>query len=151
MKSGVLLLLTGLIVLALLGAGCTQGPPQTTTPTPTPTSLPPTPVATLTTGPTDVVPSGQSVIIEVSRGTLSFNPLITVTYRGGPGINLLSSLEVKVTRPDGTSETASLAEPKIGDSVDVVGSTGKDRVEVWAVMKDGNTYKIYDQILEFRK
>jgi ABC-type transport system substrate-binding protein len=150
MKTGVILL-TCLIVLALLGAGCTQAPPQATTPTPTSTSTPPTPVATLTTGPTDVVPPGQSIIIEVSRGTLSFNPLITVTYRGGTGINLLSSLEVRVTQSDGTVETASLAEPNIGDSVDVVGSTGKDRVEVWAVMKDGNTYKIYDQVLEFRK
>ncbi|MBP1929266.1 ABC-type transport system substrate-binding protein [Methanolinea mesophila] len=150
MKRGVLIL-TGLIVLALLGAGCTQAPPQTSTPTPTPTPLPPTPAVTLTTEPTDVVPAGQSVLIEVSRGTLSFDPVITVVYRGGTGINLLSGLEVKVTRSDGTVGTAALSEPNIGDSVDVLGSTGKDRVEVWAVMKDGNTYKIYDQVLEFRK
>jgi ABC-type transport system substrate-binding protein len=150
MKRGVMIL-TGLIVLALLGSGCTQAPPQTTSPTPNPTSFSPTPIATLTTEPTDVVPPGQSVIIEVSRGTLSFNPVITVVFRGGTGINLLSTLEVKVTRSDGSVETAHLDEPKIGDSVGVLGSTGKDRVEVWAVMKDGNTYKIYDQILEFRK
>jgi ABC-type transport system substrate-binding protein len=150
MKRGVLIL-TGLIVLALLGAGCTQAPPGTITPTPTPTSLPPTPITTLTTEPTDVVPPGQNIIIEVSRGTLSFNPVITVIFRGGTGINLLSTLEVQVTRSDGTVETAHLDEPKIGDSIEVLGSTGKDRVEVWAVMKDGNTYKIYDQVLEFRK
>jgi ABC-type transport system substrate-binding protein len=150
MKRGILIFV-GLIVLTLLVAGCTQAPPETNTPTPTPTSLPPTPVTTLTTEPTDVVPPGQDVIIEVSRGTLSFDPVITVVFRGGTGINLLSTIEVKVTRSDGTVETAHLDNPKIGDSIEVTGSTGKDRVEVWAVLKDGNTYKIYDQVLEFRK
>jgi len=150
MKRGIMILIV-LIVFTLIGAGCTQAPPETITPTPTPTSLPPTPITTLTPGPTDVVLPGQAIIIEVSRGTLTFDPVITVVFRGGPGINLLSTLEVKVTRSDGTVETAHLDEPKIGDSIGVVGSTGKDRVEVWAVMKDGNTYKIYDQVLEFRK
>ncbi len=118
---------------------------------PPPPPPPPTPITTLTTEPTDVVSPGQNVIIEVSRGTLSFNPVITVVFRGGTGINLLSTLDVQVTKSDGTVETAHLDAPQIGDSIEVVGSTGKDRVQVWAVMKDGNTYKIYDQVLEFRK
>ncbi len=144
--------LIGLAILlfaALLAAGCTQAPqqgPATQTPTPLPTVL-----MTFTTTPTDVVPVDQAIIVEVSRGTLSYDPVIKVEFRGGTGMNLLSYIDAKVTRSDGTVETARLTSPVIGDSVDLTGSTGKDRVEVSTRLKNGNEYKIYDQVLEFRK
>ena len=93
----------------------------------------------------------QAIIVEVSRGTLSYDPKIRVEFRGGTGMTLLSYIDVKVTRPDGTVETARLTAPSIGDYVELTGSTGKDRVEVSSRLKNGNEYKIYDQVLEFRK
>jgi hypothetical protein len=144
--------LIGLAILlfaALLAAGCTQAPqqgPATQTPTPSPTVL-----MTFTTTPTDVVPVDQAIIVEVSRGTLSYDPVIKVEFRGGTGMNLLSYIDAKVTRSDGTVETARLTSPVIGDSVELTGSTGKDRIEVSSRLKNGNEYKIYDQVLEFRK
>jgi hypothetical protein len=138
-----------LIIAVLLVAGCTQTPqqvPATQTPTPSPTVL-----MTFTTTPTDVIPVDQGIIVEVSRSTLSFDPKIKVEFRGGTGMNLLSYIDAKVTRSDGTVETARLTAPDIGDYVELTGTTDKDRVEVTVRLKNGNEYKIYDQVLEFRK
>ncbi|HUU75766.1 MAG TPA: hypothetical protein VMW63_06705 [Methanoregulaceae archaeon] len=147
MNLKILALICGVAVF-LLVAGCTQAPPAVETPTATQTAMPTTMV--LTTEPTDAIPSDQGILVTVSRETLTFNPLIKVEFRGGSGIVLLSTLDVKVTRPDGTIETGSMAEPNIGDYVELTGSTAKDRVEVTVRMKNGNSYKIYDEIIEFR-
>ena len=147
MKVKLLTLLCGLGIF-LLVAGCTQAP-QDTTPVPTATTEPT--IALLTTEPTDVIPSDQNILISVSRGTLSFNPLIKVEFRGGSGIIILSAIDVKVTKSDGSVESARMTEPDIGEYIEVPGSTGKDRVEVTVYLKNGKSYKIYDEILEFRQ
>jgi len=138
-----------LIIAVLLTAGCTGSPQQgAATQAPTPSlTVPPT----LTATPTDVIPVDQAIIVEVSRGTLSYDPKIKVEFRGGTGMNLLSYIDATVTRSDGTVETARLTAPVIGDYVELTGTTGKDRVEVTERLKNGNEYKIYDQVLEFRK
>jgi ABC-type Fe3+-hydroxamate transport system substrate-binding protein len=142
------ILFTVVLAVFLLLAGCTQPatPPATETSTPTPTVTSPD----LSPIPTDVMPPDQRVVVSVSRGTLSFNPVIQVEFRGGPGMVLLSTIDAKVTRPDGTIVTGSLREPKIGDILELVGSTARDRVEVTARMKNGNVYRVFDQVLEFR-
>jgi len=147
MNVRLLTLICGLGIF-LLVAGCTQAP-QETTPVTTATTTSTT--AILTTEPTDVMPSEQNILVEVSRGTLSFDPLIKAEFRGGSGIILLSAIDVKVTRPDGSVGSARMTEPDIGEYVEVSGSTGKDRVEVTVYLKNGKSYKIYDEILEFRK
>lgn len=147
MKAKLFTLLCGLGIF-LLVAGCTQVPQDTTAPQTTVTTQPT--LMVLTTEPTDVIPSEQNILVSVSRGTLSFNPLIKVEFRGGSGIVLLSAIDVKVTKPDGSVEIARMAEPDIGDYVEVPGSTEKDRVEVTVYLKNGKSYKIYDEILEFR-
>ena len=148
MKVKLLTLLCGLGIFLLI-AGCTQVPQDTTTPVTTATTEPT--MAVITTEPTDAIPSDQNILISVSRGTLSFDPLIKVEFRGGTGIVLLSAIDVKVTKPDGSVESARMTEPDIGDYVEVLGSTGKDRVEVTVYLKNGKSYKIYDEILEFRR
>jgi hypothetical protein len=143
------LIVAALITLALLAAGCTQPVPSLPG-TPPGTTTPATGGPSLTPGPTDQVPGSQAILIEVSRNTLSFNPLIKVTFRGGAGINSVNTLDVKVTGSDGSVSTASLTKPRIADFVELKGTTGKDRVEVTAQMTNGDVYKIYDQVLEFR-
>jgi ABC-type transport system substrate-binding protein len=147
MKAQILVLVFGLGIF-LLVAGCTQAP-QETAPVTTVTTAPT--FAELTTEPTDEVPGEQNILVSVSRGTLSFDPTIRVEFRGGSGIILLSAIDATVTREDGSVETARMIEPDIGESVELSGSTGKDRVEVTVYLKNGRSYRIYDEILEFRK
>lgn len=142
--------LTTLITLALLAAGCTQPLP----------AIPGTQPATTTTGPggpslnpgpTDVVPASQGLLITVSRNTLTFDPKIKVEFRGGAGMNAVNTIDIKVTRSDGTVSTATLAKPRVGDFVELKGTTGKDRVEATARMISGDVYRIYDDALQFRE
>jgi ABC-type Fe3+-hydroxamate transport system substrate-binding protein len=138
-----------LIIVVLLTAGCTQTSPQGPA-TQSPTSSP-TVTATYTTTPTDVIPVDQAIIVEASKSTLSFDPKIKVEFRGGSGMNIISYIDVKVTRSDGTVETARMTSPDIGAFVELTGTTGTDRVEVTYRLQNGNEYKAYDQVFEFRK
>ncbi|OPX67023.1 MAG: hypothetical protein A4E37_01691 [Methanoregulaceae archaeon PtaB.Bin056] len=131
----------------VLASGCTQQEvPATPTPAPTPTAPPPD----LSPVPTDTVPAEYGVVVTVSRNTYSFNPLVRVEFRGGRGMGLVSSLDAEVIRGDGIVRTARLQKPAIGEYMEILGTTGKDRVIVTATMMNGERYRIYDQVLEFR-
>lgn len=141
-----LLTAAALCCLVLL-AGCTQpGREVNISPVVTPAIA----VPDLSPEPTDAVPPDYRIAIAVSRGTLSFNPVIKVEFRGGQGMQTLSSLEGFVIRSDGTTLTAALARPSIGEFMEITGTTGKDRIIVYARMMNGERYRIYDQVLEFR-
>ncbi len=127
--------------------GCTQHETDGIT-TPTPTLTMSTPA--LSPGQTDDVPTDYRVYIEVSRGTLSFNPVIRIEFRGGKGMRLVSSIDAEVIRADGTVGTATLPTPATGDYMEIAGTTETDRVIVYARMMNGERYRIYDQVLEFR-
>jgi len=131
----------------ILIAGCTQ---PVTEVIPTSTLTPTVPTPGLSPGPTDTVPTDYRVLVDVSRGTLSFNPVIKVEFRGGQGMRLVSSIDAEVIRADGTTGTATLPTPAIGEYMEILGTTGKDRVVVFARMMNGERYKIYDQVLEYR-
>ncbi len=147
-------LLISVCILAVLIActGCTQEQkPVTPVPTPQPTDTQVTPVpVSYVPGPTDVIPPAYNVQIQIDRNQVSIHPDIIVTFRGGTGISLISSLEVKVTRSDGLVETGFLPMPDIGDKKTIEGTIDSDRVEVFAHMKNGEVYKIYDELLPFR-
>lgn len=149
MRTSSILFVVSVIFLAILAAACTQSP-QNGTVTPTATNLPGTPGPNIATGPTDTVPEYYYTALEVSRNTLSFNPTIRVTFRGGAGMNFVNALDVQVIRSDGIMETASLPRPHVGDFVELRGTTGKDRVIVTMQLINGDSYKIYDKVLEFR-
>jgi hypothetical protein len=108
------------------------------------------PAPDLVPGPTDTVPAEYRVLVTVTRGTFSPNPVIRVEFRGGQGMRLVSSLDAEVIRADGTIGTASISTPAIGDFMEVTGTTAIDRVIVSARMMNGERYRIYDQVLEFR-
>ena len=157
---------TVLIILLMaamfLAAGCSQpsAPPATPVPTQVPTTVIPvrtviTPVPTPTLdyipGP---MPGNFEVTVDVDRNVISIDPKITVTFRGGRGINYVYSVDVVVTRSDGVVEKASLTRPKVNDYVEILGTTGTDRVQVFVtlVTKDPppGPYLIYDEDLPFR-
>jgi hypothetical protein len=82
----------------------------------------------------------------------AINPLIIVALRGGKGMNLVPSLDIKVTRSDGVVETAQMKAPLfVGKTVELAGTTKpSDRVEVWANPPNGDPVKIYDDYVCFR-
>jgi len=152
-----------LLAAALLAAGCSQpSPPPAipTTITPLPTTITPLPT-TITPLPTptlDYIPGPMPVNFEVTvavdRNVVSIDPKITVTFRGGRGINQVYSVDVVVTRSDGVVEKVTMSRPKVNDYVEILGTTGTDRVQVFVtlVTKDPppGPYLIYDEELPFR-
>jgi hypothetical protein len=147
--SGLALVLAALLVLA----GCSS-PPQpvaTSAPTPVPTPVqtilptpvPTTPASTIP-GPTETLPPQWPLSFTVEKGGMYSTTIIT-HFDGGKGLMYISRMDVRVTHPDGTVLTNGIAKPKMGDTVEVAGSSGTDRVEVMATMANGETYKVIDQ------
>ena len=153
----VIVLLCGAIAMA----GCTGTPasPAATTPGSGTTTGSGTPgsgsnVGTLTTVPTDVVPAYNMVQVDVLEK--EYNGDITVIFQGGMGMNSIKKVDVKLTRVDGTVQTATLGTNK-GDEVVLQGTRGEgslrgqtDRVEVWVTTNQVETYRIVDVLREYR-
>jgi hypothetical protein len=153
----VMVLLCGAIAMA--GCTGTQTSPAATNPgsgTPV-ASAPPgsgSPMGTLTTVPTDVLPSYNMVTIDV--GEKDYLGIIPVTFQGGLGMNSVKKVDIKLTRADGTIQTATVGTKK-GEEVELQGTRGTgsergqtDRVEVWVSVNDGQTYKVADVLREYR-
>lgn len=166
------MIIAGVIVLALLGAAVyfvvlpmLSGPgtaSQTPTITPVTTSSGSssvTPVPTvytsqtssvsLTAGPTQVPPTNLGLIIDVERDAISH--MITVTFQGGEGQYGVRELVVTLTKSDGTVETKSFKPEYRGTFITVKGTEKTDRVEITANYYNGESYKVVDQIFEYKK
>ncbi len=156
MKSKGILFICILMATFLLVAGCTQTPTTPATPTPTvpvtvPTTAPATPTAAPTLGYIEgPIPTQYEVSVQVDRNTIVTPPIITATFRGGKGINFVSSIQVVVTRSDGQVIEKTMQKPQVNDKVEIEGTRGKDQVQVFANLVNGNRYKITDQIFETR-
>jgi hypothetical protein len=146
------------MVLAF-AAGCSQ--PEKPVVTPVPTTMEtiatsaPTPIPTVVSmkpGPTQTLPDMWSLDVQVTSNGEAINPLIIVALRGGKGMNLVPSLDIKVTRSDGVVETAQMKAPLfVGKTVELAGTTKpSDRAEVWANPPNGDPVKIYDDYVCFR-
>jgi hypothetical protein len=82
--------------------------------------------------------------------------VIPVIFQGGKGLAATKKIDVKLTRVDGSVQTATVGTRK-GDEVELQGTRGSgsergwaDRVEVWVTMNTGQTYKIIDVLREYR-
>ena len=156
------LVIMGLGIIALLlVAGCSL--PFGGQPAPTPTVAPETPLPTLvehatvvTTasggslvpGPTETIPTNEGITVSLEKGG-TYSTTIITSFDGGKGINFVSRIEVKVTRPDG-SMVSGIVKPIMGDTLELEGTKGDDRVEVTAYMKSGKVYKIIDQLMPYK-
>jgi hypothetical protein len=158
------MLLIGIVLAAfLLASGCTQtGPSQpattvaTVAPTTTVSTVPTaTTVVPTTTEPEPVrtLPPSYAVAVDVASNGLSINPLIIATYRGGMGANYVYSIEMQVTRGDGTTETKTITRPfRVGDTIEIKSTGGNtDSAQVWITLQNGERYKVYDQLVPFRQ
>ncbi|HII99360.1 MAG TPA: hypothetical protein HA272_08970 [Methanoregula sp.] len=141
-------------------AGQAPSPELVDTPLPEQTTLPakmpaimPTPVPTnsvdpVLTLPTEAVPKNQEVYFQVQKDPITAE--ITVIFAGGPGINSISSGDVRVTREDETVLTGSIKPSKGDTELTLQGSKGSDRVEVIARMYNGQTYRVFDDLLSYK-
>jgi hypothetical protein len=94
-----------------------------------------------------------SIQVQVQSNSLSINPQIITTLRGGMGMNVVPEIDVTITRSDGVVETGSMVQPlTVGQTISLPGTTSNtDRAEVWAITPDGNKVKIYDAYVPFRQ
>jgi len=148
----------GIMIIVLCGAiitaGCTgmkTSPSVTSQGSPSGSGAP---SGTFTTVPTDVLPAENFVTVDVSEK--DYLGIITVTFQGGMGMNSIKKVDVKLTRADGSTQTATVGTKK-GDEVELQGTRGSgsergpsDRVEVWVTTNQVQTYKIADVLREYR-
>lgn len=149
-----------LLTLAVLlaAAGCSSPEQPVATPAPatvpvTETTAPPTTLPTTKAstdpGPVDTLPQEWPLSVTVEKSG-NFSRTIITRFDGGKGLTFASRMDIRVTYPDGTVLTDGITKPKMGDTVEIMGSTGTDRVEVFMLMASGNTYKIIDRQVPYK-
>lgn len=158
MDSRIVLSLALVLAVLLTVAGCSSPvqPVATPTPTPVPTpepTTPPTPVpttqASIIPGPTDTLPPQWPVSITVEKSGMYSTTIIT-HFDGGKGLMFVSRMNVRVTHPDGAVLTNGMDKPKMGDTIEIPGTSGTDRVEVTLNMASGESYKVIDQQMAYK-
>ena len=121
----------------------------TTVPTPAETPAPTPKVSNaLVPQPTQVLPGGQKVYFQVQKDPVSGK--ISVRYEGSTVANSVTSADITITQPGGAVTTGIILPLKGVTELTLAGSKGADRVEILARMTNGQTYRIFDQLLSLR-
>lgn len=94
------------------------------------------------------MPSGFSVEAKAYKDPI--DAMINVEFVGGEGLYMVDSVSTTVYLSDGRIVTESI-EPKAMADVNIQGTKGEDRVTVTVDMNNGNSYKIFDQVIAYRK
>jgi hypothetical protein len=158
MHSRIVFSLALVLAVLLAAAGCfgpeepVATPMPTPVPTPEPTPLPtpvPTTKASVIPGQVDSLPAQWPVSVTVEKGGL-YSRTIIARFDGGKGLAYTTRMDVRVTHPDGTVLTDGIAKPKMGDAVELMGTSETDRVEVTLLMANGNSYKVVDQQMPYK-
>lgn len=100
-------------------------------------------------GPADTLPPQWPLSITVEKSGM-YSSTIIIHSDGGKGLVFVSRMDVRVTHPDGTVLTNGITKPKMGDTVEITGTSGTDRVEVMVQIASGETYKVIDQQMAYR-
>jgi len=150
------ILVTLIMLSAMIAFAACTGTQAPTVTSPAPGSGPGTgqAVGSLVTSPTDAMPDYS--VVSVTVGEKEYTGTIPVTFDGGKGMSAATKVDVKLTRADGTVQTATIGTKK-GDEVELSGTRGSgsergqaDRVEVWVTMNTGQKYKVADVLREYR-
>lgn len=156
-----ILYLALLLLAGVLLAGCTSSPQQEPERAPGPTPLPletpkvteiPTPepeplpevIPSIFDGTVQKPPNELEVFVNVQKDPVY--DVITVTFNGGKGQQLLQSVLVRVEDSNGEVTEIPLGS-RVGEEITIQGTKGKDRVQVAAYYKTGASYYILDQSL----
>lgn len=158
MDSRIVLSLALVLAVLLAVGGCSSPEQPVVTPKPTPVPTPelttpltpvPTTQASIIPGPIDTLPPQWPLSITVEKSGMYSRTIIT-KFDGGKGLVYTSRMDVRVTHPDGTVLTDGIAKPKMGDTVEIAGTSGTDRVEVMVLMASGETYKVIDRQMPYK-
>jgi hypothetical protein len=158
MDPRIVLSLAMVLAMLLAGAGCLSPEQPVVTPAPTPVPTPepttlrtpvPTTQASIIPMPTDTLPPQWPLSITVEKGGMYSTTIIT-KFDGGKGLIYTSRMDVRVTHPDGTVLTDGITKPKMGDTVEIAGTSGTDRVEVLVRMASGETYTVIDKQMPYK-
>lgn len=135
-------LATGCVVLALIVAcGCVSGPVEQAPPESSVSS------GSLAPGPTQTLPSERGIDVQIEKSGL--DGMITVIFTGGKGQAAVTSIDVVVTRSDGTVIREKLPAEKLAE-LKIPGTKEDDRIVVSVAYNDGTSYTIIDRILPYR-
>jgi hypothetical protein len=95
-------------------------------------------------------------MVTVDVGEKDYLGKIPVIFQGGIGMIHVKRIDAKLTRADGSVQTATIGTKK-GDQVELDGTRGEgplrgpiDRIEVWVSMDNGARYKTNDELREYR-
>ncbi len=130
------------------GNGAAAGATSTAAST-MPATTPDSAAESFETLPTQRLPVNLEVVYQVERSPV--NGIVTVTFSGGSGLNGIAETLITVTRSDGQVMTKSWKPSRIGDSVTVQGTVMTDRVEVITNFYNGESYRCFDEIFEYKK
>lgn len=151
-----LLLISLMLIPAVLIGGCVQSSNPSPVPTPAVTvttppaqTVSPTQTCSLVPGPTQVVPSYESVSVTVDRNPITEDPTIAVVFNGGKGNGMVEQMNVTVIRSDCVTENGARNNPGMGDTVTLMGTTTTDRVIVVMTMSSGDQYTVIDNDYPF--
>jgi len=154
-----ILYLAILLLVGVLLAGCTSSPQQEPQralgPTPLPLATPevteiitpepePEPEVTpsIFDGTVQKPPNELEVFVTVQKDPVY--DVITVTFDGGKGQQLLQSVLVRVEDSNGEVTEMPLGS-RVGEEISIQGTKGKDRVQVAAYYQTGASYYLLDQ------
>ena len=155
------IILALILSVCMIFSGCTNSEPSGVRDAPTPAPVPSeektsVPTSVVTTIPTQeikpsifessvsVPPDDLEVYVSLQKDPVY--DLITVTFNGGKGQQLLSGLDIKFVSSNGSTIETPLGINK-GDEVTLPGTKGSDRIEAAAYYKNGASYLIVDQLL----
>ena len=122
-----------------------------------PSPIPPTPTMTNPTATATVLPSGiteqlpRTTDVYFSVQSKDSAGRVIVRFEGGPGKSMVKEIEVRLTKADGSVDTAKMDTRMEFPEVTFMGSKGTDRVEVFVRFLSGKTYKVIDEPVIYRQ
>jgi hypothetical protein len=142
--------LVSIPLLALWQSSITVGLPP-------PSPIPPGPTMTIPVATETILPSGT--IEQIPRTTEVYFSVqqkdsagrVIVRFEGGPGKSMVKAIDVRLTKSDGSIDTAQMDTRMEFPEVTFMGSKGTDRVEVFVRFLSGKTYKVIDEPVIYRQ
>ena len=149
----VLCLAVVFLAAAVMLSGCTSGDQGSTSavqPTTTQSQgSSPASGFSLNPTPTDKMPENLSFDVDAEKDPL--DGAVTVISRGGAGLYMANNLNVKIYLSTGKIIERNIPPDVNSEAVFTEGTKGTDRVVVVVSLDNGESYKIFDELLEYRK
>lgn len=95
------------------------------------------------------LPKNSEVYITIQQKDLAGR--VIIRFDSGPGKSMVKDIEGRLTRPDGSVDSASMDLLAEFPEVTLQGSKSTDRVEVIVRLLSGKTYRVIDEMVPYRQ